>query len=292
MELDMKPVTAEGTTKAATAIATLPPPPEQEAHKEKVIDDTRHEAPPGPSGESLDVVEVGFWGWLTRSMEGESRSAKAKRDMGEVNNDWLTKPVEMKDSLFFSHNLTAKYKNFTKGNQGLIYRGNRCMRTAPFILKTDDKDSNQAWAEFETHAFFGKNLSWLPWERVSTGITYVPVKKTEDYCDTLNGDGFMMKFDEVSRSQLPMHFKYSKEKMAEIESDNRFIAQNLLLKQRLQKLEKPHTNWVFILWIVVPLMIIAGIAGFFIMFPNAWTQLTSWFSGLSSSFMPPGAVTK
>lgn len=245
------------------------------APAEQPMDETREVLPNGTPGTSLDA----------------EHSSEKIAEMGKQNADWLAKPVKMK-KLFFGNTVTAKQLTFTVGNMGLIYRGNRCMRTAPFVCRTDQNDSNQAWAEFETHSFFGKGLSWWPWERASTKITYIPLKKTEDYMDTLNGDGFLMKFDEVSMSQLPMYVRYSKTKMAEIETDNRFIAQALLLKQRLQKLEKPKTNWVFLGAILVPLLIIALIAGFFLVFPNAWPQLTHWLgsltSNLGSNLKPPG----
>jgi hypothetical protein len=239
--------------------------------EEKPIDDKRDVLPTGRPGRSLN----------------DERSDMAKREMGYANSQWIDKPMPVK-KMFFGQTVVAKKMTFTRGNQGLIYRGNRCMRTAPFLCKTDSNDSNQAWAEFETHAFFGKNLSWWPWERASTKITYIPIKKTEDYMDTLNGDGFMMKFDEVSMSQLPMYVRYSKAKMAEIETDNRFIAQALLLKQRLQKLEKPKANWMFIGTIIIVLVVIAGIVGFFIVFPNALPQLMNWISGSTSKLLPSG----
>ena len=180
------------------------------APAEQPMDETREVLPNGTPGTSLDA----------------EHSSEKIAEMGKQNADWLAKPVKMK-KLFFGNTVTAKQLTFTVGNMGLIYRGNRCMRTAPFVCRTDQNDSNQAWAEFETHSFFGKGLSWWPWERASTKITYIPLKKTEDYMDTLNGDGFLMKFDEVSMSQLPMYVRYSKTKMAEIETDNRFIAQAL-----------------------------------------------------------------
>lgn len=245
--------------------------------EEKQIDDKREVLPSGAPGESMEAM----------------KSSRITAEMGKQNADWLAKPVKV-EKMFFGQTVMAKQMAFTKGNQGLIYRGSRCMRTAPFICRTDQNDSNQAWAEFETHAFFGKGLSWWPWERISTKITYIPLKKTEDYMDTLNGDGFLMKFDEVSMSQLPMYVRYSKAKMAEIETDNRFIAQALLLKQRLQKLEKPHTNWSFAFTIIIPLLIIGMIAGFFLLFPHAWTDLMNWFGGLTkgiSSIAPPGGIT-
>ena len=57
--------------------------------------------------------------------------------MGKQNADWLAKPIKMKE-LSIGNTVTAKQLTFTVGNMGLIYRGNRCMRTAPF-MQTDSE---------------------------------------------------------------------------------------------------------------------------------------------------------
>lgn len=229
----------------------------------------------GPHGVELDKVmsEVAF------------------TQMGKPKSEWLQKTVRL-GTIKFGNVGTAKSMIFTEGNMALIFRGNKCMRTAPFVMKTDT-ESKHGWALFEQHAFFGKKLppAYLPWERAKTKVIMVGISKDSNYCDNLNGEGYLIKVDENSMAQLPMYAHYQKSQMDQLLEDSRHNSQVQLLWRQLHKYETPKTNWMFLAIIIIIVIIIAGIAGFAILFPNAFAGIGTWFSGIGHGLLPPGTPT-
>ena len=249
--------------------STLPSPPKSEQPKAPELPKS------GSSGAELNQL----------------MSELAFKEMGTEKAKWLKGTVKL-DTVKYGNVNTAKQIIFTKGNMADIFRGNTLMRTAPFIMKTDI-ESKHSWAEFESHAFYGKNPPpwYLPWERAKIKLVLVGINKNSEYCDKLNGEGYKIKVDENAIAQLPMYARYTKEQLDDLMEDGRHNSQVHILWRKITNLEKDKNNWMFIGIIIVIILVIVGIAGFLILFPNAFAGIGTWFSHATSSLMPPGTPT-
>lgn len=215
----------------------------------------------------------------------EEDSALELEEMGE-HKKWIRKPI--KSWKIRAGSKVPKKYTFTGGNYAEIYRGKSFIRFAPFLVK-NDIESDNSWAQFTTDDFYGKNPSPWPWDWTSIKILWIPLDKSENFCETMAAGGFKIRVDESSKGQLPLYLKLTDDERQKILKNNRMVGMALLLKANLNGYEKPKTNWWF--WGIIALIAIAAVSIWALWQIGAFQGLINWINGISHSLSipsPPG----
>lgn len=270
-----------------------PPPKSKSASKSPVEDSEVQDKEESATGLFEGIKSrLGFVGKKEDAEEDKGPNVLSKNQSKEElqamgkNREWL-KPVESHTIKYGSK--IPKTFEFKIGNYAEIYRGKTFMRFAPFVAKTD-MESDQAWAEFTVFDFYGKKRGWWPWDLASTKILWIPLDKSEPFCEEIGGGGFKIKVDENSKGQVPIYINLNAEERQKILKNNRMVGQALLLKATLNQYEKPKTNWLF--WGIIILVVLLVVAVWALWQTGMLNGIVNWFNGVTHSFsMPPSQQT-
>ena len=199
---------------------------------------------------------------------------------------WLGAPINSY-KIKYGEKQPRQY-SFKSGNYAEIYRGDTFMRYAPFVMKTDIESDN-SWAQFTTDGFYGKNPSMWPWDWPSIQIIWMPMDKSDNFCDKIGGGGYKIKVDEGAKCQLPIRINLEPGERLKMLMNNRMVGQGLLLKAQLNKYEKPQTNWMF--WGILALGVLAIVALWALWQTGLLNGAFAWVGNLGKGLSIPGAQT-
>jgi hypothetical protein len=209
-------------------------------------------------------------------------------DMGKVNAEWILRATRTPKIKWGSN--VPKKMTWGNKNYASIYRGNTFVRFAPFVMKTDI-ESDQSWAQFYWNDFYDLPASWLPWERASLKVLWMPLDKSEYWAENLGGAKLHIRVDEHGRCQLPLFMKLNETERYKILKNNRQVGMALLLKARLTQYQKNKPNWMFYIIIVLIIGIVGMVAIFWWGNPHFFSNLFNSIGGFAKSLAPPGGFS-
>jgi hypothetical protein len=212
--------------------------------------------------------------------------------MGGEAGDWILKP---KENRYIEADTTQSqtYSYWRGGNYMMVYRNGTYLRTVPFNRHVDPI-MGDTWAVVEAHRFYGSRMTANPFKRFTVPLLYIGLNLNSDFSDPMLRDGVLIKADEISGLQIPMHVTLTEQQQKDMIKGNKMQAQTLALKTILhEKTKKSKFNWW---WFVIIMAIVMGVflVAMAIFNPSFYAPITNLFKGVGSIIppaAPPGAVT-